>query len=118
MFENFNVLSFREKTPESRDPSYEMTIHNNQHHPGAAGDVNRGYESPKHTPNGQNLEYSYATVEDNPRMTHSYTPLQASARHGGHNFEYSYATAEGALTHQNIDDARLHVHIRIYRRRR
>ena len=113
MFDKINVLSFRGKTPESRDPMYEMTIHNIRTHPGVEGNVNEGYESPTNTPDGQNLGHSYASVDDNPHITHSYMTsfnignmneadlgfeIHPQATSGGQNLEYSYAysTLKGA----------------------
>ena len=43
-----------------------------QEHPKEPGDNNQGYETPHQSPHDRDKEYSYATLEDNPHIMHTY----------------------------------------------
>ena len=49
-----------------------MKISNTQEGPKVTGDNNQGYMTPLPSPSDQNIEYSYATLEDNPHILHTY----------------------------------------------
>ena len=74
--------------------------------PEATGNVNRGYKSPQLS-RGEELEYSYATPEDNPRITHTHlTSGKNSKDSSGHELDYSYAKPGADSTYQDIDDVK------------
>ena len=72
----------------------------------ATGDINERYESPTQSP-GEELEYSYATPEDNHRITHTYlTCGKKSGEFGDQELEYSYAKPEVDSTYQDLDSVK------------